>query len=257
MSTSPSNAAKQAQQALGQRLRDVRKDAALSGRALAAATGWHFTRVSKIENGVQSPTDLDIRVWCAACDADEQVTDLVAQARAVQSMYMEFRRRSRGGMKQLMQAPVALYERTERFRIYEHNVVPGLFQTAEYATAMLTFWIGFLETQNDIAAALEARMERQAVIYQGTKTFAVLLEEAALRTWFGGAETLAGQMDRLLAVMTLPNISLGIIPMMGERQAIGSTGFWMFDDSLVALETPTPRPDRQPGEASGSGVRRT
>jgi transcriptional regulator with XRE-family HTH domain len=222
------------------RLRDLRKDAGLSGRALAAATGWHFTRVSKIENGVQGPTDLDIQTWCAACRAQDQVPDLIAQARAVQSMYMEFRRQSRAGVKQLMLvAGGPLYETTERFRIYEHNVIPGLLQTAEYAAAMLTFWIRFLETENDLDAAVAARMERQAVIYRGAKKFAILLEESALRTWFGNAETMAGQLDRLLSVATLPNISLGIIPMMVERQAIGSTGFWMFDDSLVTLETPT------------------
>ena len=44
---------------------------------------------------------------------------------------------------------------------------------------------------------------------------------------------------RLLAVMSLPNVSLGIVLMMTERAAVGSAGFWIFDNSLVALETPT------------------
>lgn len=39
--------------------------------------------------------------------------------------------------------------------------------------------------------------------------------------------------------MALPNISLGIIPLMTERAAVASTGFWIFDDELVAVETPT------------------
>lgn len=46
-------------------------------------------------------------------------------------------------------------------------------------------------------------------------------------------------MDRILALMSLPNVSLGITPLMTERTAVGSTGFWIFDDALVALETPT------------------
>ena len=36
---------------------------------------------------------------------------------------------------------IPLYERTSLFRIYEHNVIPGLFQTAAYCAAMLSFWI--------------------------------------------------------------------------------------------------------------------
>jgi hypothetical protein len=142
-------------------------------------------------------------------------------------------------MKQLMVSAQPLYERTERFRIYEHNVIPGLFQTAEYTTAMLTFWTEFLEARNDIEAAVAAQQSRQAVIYDGSKKFSVILEEAALRTWYGTRLTQAAQLDRLLSVMTLPNIAFGIVPLMTDRTAIGSTGFWIFDDVLVALETPT------------------
>jgi hypothetical protein len=215
-------------------------DAGLSGRDLAAATAQHFTRVSKIEHGTQAPSDKDIRDWCGVCGADEQITDLIATARAVDSAYLEFRRQARAGMKRVLGPhTVSLYEQTEQFRIYEHNVIPGLFQTADYAAAMLSFWIRFLSTPDDMEAAVAARMERQRVLYQSRKRFAVVLEEQALRTWFGTADTQAGQLDRLLAVMSLPTVSIGIIPLMARRAAVGSAGFWIFDNSLVALETPT------------------
>jgi len=240
VTTTPSSSAKQAREALGARLRELRKDAGLSARALAAATGQHFTRVSKIEHGVQAPADHDIRGWCRACAAEDQIPDLIATARAVESSYLEFRRQARSGMRRVLGPhTVQLYEETQLFRVYEHNVIPGLFQTAEYAEAMLSFWVGFLSTPNDIQAAVAARMERQHVIYQRDKQFSVILEEQALRTWFGTAETQAGQLDRLLAVMSLPTVTLGIIPLMKERAAVPSAGFWIFDESLAALETPT------------------
>jgi hypothetical protein len=168
------------------------------------------------------------------------VPDLIATLRAVESAYLEFRRQSRAGMKWVL-GPHTLkrYEQTKVFRIYEHNVIPGLFQTVEYSTAMLSFWIKLLGTPNDVEDAVAIRMERQQVLYKGGKQFATLLEEQALRTWFGTAETQAGQLGRLLELMALPNLHLGIIPLMTERQAVGSTGFWIFDDVLVALETPT------------------
>ncbi|WP_246485768.1 helix-turn-helix domain-containing protein [Kribbella qitaiheensis] len=118
MSTTPSSAAKQAQEALGLRLRELRKDAGLSGRDIAAATGWHFTRVSKMETGVQGLSDLDIRMWCAACGADDEVPDLIAQARTVESMYLELRRQTRAGLRQLIHSLSARHERT--------GPVPGL-----------------------------------------------------------------------------------------------------------------------------------
>jgi transcriptional regulator with XRE-family HTH domain len=240
VTTSPSSAAGQAQEAFGIRLRELRKDAGLTGRALAAATGQHFTRVSKIEHGVQPPSDQDIRDWCRACGAENQIPDLIATLRAVESAYLEFRRQAQAGTKRVLGAhTVALYEQTSLFRIYEHNVIPGLFQTADYSAAMLSFWIDFLQTPNDLDEAVATRMERQRVIYQRGKRFAVVLEEQALRTWFGDAATQAGQLDRLMAVMSLPNVSLGIVPMMTERAGVPSVGFWMFDNVLVALETPT------------------
>lgn len=240
MTITPSSSAKQAREALGARLRELRKDAGLSARALAAATGQHFTRVSKIEHGVQAPGDHDIRDWCRACAAVHQIPDLIATARAVESSYLEFRRQARSGMRRVLGPhTVQLYEDTHLFRVYEHNVIPGLFQTAEYAEAMLSFWVGFLNTPNDIQAAVAARMERQHVIYQRDKQFSVILEEQALRTWFGTAETQAGQLDRLLAIMSLPTVTLGIVPLMKERAAVPSAGFWIFDESLAALETPT------------------
>jgi transcriptional regulator with XRE-family HTH domain len=240
VTTPPSSSAREAQRALGARLREIRRDAGLSGRALAAATGQHFTRVSKIEHGVQPPTDNDIRDWCRACGAGEQVPDLIATARVVESAYLEFRRQARAGMKRVVGAhTLALYERTGQFRIYEHNVIPGLFQTAAYCAAMLSFWIGFLETPADLDAAVAARMERQKVIFEAGRRFAVVLEEQALRTWFGTAEVQAGQLGRLLEMMSVPTVSLGIVPLMTERTGVASAGFWIFDDSLVALETPT------------------
>ncbi|MBW8803532.1 MAG: helix-turn-helix domain-containing protein [Catenulisporales bacterium] len=240
MTTKPSSAAQQAREALGVRLRELRKDAGLTARVLAAQTGIHYTRVSKVENGIVSPSETEVHSWCRVCGAEDQDPDLIATLRAVESAYVEYRRQSRSGMKRVLGAHTpALYEQTQVFRIYEHNVVPGLFQTADYTRSMLEFWIRFLSTPNDIEEALAVRVQRQQVIYRPDKRFFVVLEEQALRTWFGSAEVQAGQLDRLLTVMSLPNVSLGIIPLMVERNGVASAGFWIFDDLLVALETPT------------------
>ena len=240
MTTIPSSAAQQAREDLGARLREIRLDAGLSARALADETGQHFTRISKLEHGTKAPSDTDIRDWCRVCNADDQADDLIATARAVASAYLEFRQQARAGMRRVV-GPHTLrrYQDTALFRIYEHNVIPGLFQTADYAAAMLTFWIRFLGTPDDLEAAVAVRMERQRVLYQGRKQFSAVLEEQALRTWFGDAATQAGQLDRLLAVDVAANVSVSIIPLMTERAAVPPAGFWIFDDMLAALETPT------------------
>ena len=240
MNTSPSSATREAQKALGARLREIRRAAGISGRALATRTGQHFTRVSKIENGVQAPGESDIRDWCAACGAESEVADLIAEQRAVSSLYMQYRHSSRAGMKRVLGSHTQeRYEATKLFRVYEHNVIPGLFQTAEYTRAMLEFWFDFLSAPSDIDEAVAVRMERQRVLYRPGKRISAVLEEQALRTWFGSADVQLGQLDRLLTVMSLPSVSLGVIPLMRQRSGVPPAGFWIFDDDMAALETPT------------------
>ena len=46
-----------------------------------------------------------------------------------------------------------------------------------------------------------------------------------------------GQLDRLLAVSSLPNVSLGIIPARARLSLAPSNAFIIFDDRLVMIET--------------------
>jgi transcriptional regulator with XRE-family HTH domain len=236
----PSSSAKEAKKALGARMREVRKDAGLTARALALLTDQHYTRVSKIENGAQVPTDKDIRLWCAACDAEDQVPDLIATARAVESAYLEYRRQARAGVKRAV-GPFTWerYAATATFRIYEHNLIPSEFQTQAYCGAMLSFWIEFLAVPNDLQAAVEERMRRQEVINWRGKEFRVVLEEQALRTWIADPPVHAGQLGRLLEVMGNPAVTFGIIPLMRRRSGVPSTPFMIFGEDLVGLETPS------------------
>lgn len=232
----PTTPVKQAREALGARLREIRADANLTGRALASACEWHFTKISKLEHGAQAPSEQDIREWCRACDAEDQVRDLIATVRAIESMYVEWQRHMRTGLKRSQTLSLPLYERTKLFRGYENTVIPGLFHTAEYAAAIFRFWNEFLDLPGDVDDAVAARMERQRVLYTGARRFAFVLEEQTLRTRVGDTEVMLGQLDRVLAVMSLPRVSLGIIPASGERHCLSQGSFWIFDEERVKAE---------------------
>ncbi|RZU52642.1 transcriptional regulator with XRE-family HTH domain [Krasilnikovia cinnamomea] len=228
---------KQAREALGARLREVRRDAGLTGRALAERCNWHFTKISKLEHGTQTPSEADIGAWCRACGADAEIPDLVATMRAIESMYIEWQRHMRAGMKRAQSSAVPLYEKTKLFRGYENTVIPGLFHTAEYAASIFAWWADFLALPNDAEAAVAARMERQQVLYTGDRRFLFVLEEQVLHTRVGNTEVMLGQLDRLLAVISLPRVSVGIIPANGRRQCLSQGSFWIFDERLVQIET--------------------
>lgn len=232
-----SSQVQQAKEALGARLREIRKDANLTGRALASLGGWHPAKITKIEYGRQNPSEDDLRAWCRHCQATDQTPDLIATARNIESMYIEWKRQLRTGLKRQQEASAPLYERAHLFRIYHPALIPGLFQTAEYVAAIMRKSRTLLEIPDDVDDAVATRMERQRVLYAGDRRFLVILEEQALRTRVGDVDVMAGQLDRLMAVMGLQRVSLGIIPSTGARQVWPSEGFFIFDGTTVRVET--------------------
>jgi hypothetical protein len=226
-------------QALGARLREIRVEARLNARQLAGLTGWHFTKVSRLEHGVRPPTAEDIETWCRHCGAEDQVQDLTAAARAVDAMYTEWRRMMRSGLKHFQDSYYPLYEQTARFRVYQTMFMPDLLATAEYTAAVLVPWAELMSLSTDVDAAVAARMKRQELLYNGNRRFEVILEEQALFTQVGGIDVMAGQLDRLMTMATMPRVSMGIVPARISRLAMMQSSFWIYDDSLVTVETPS------------------
>ena len=240
MSTTPASLAAEGRRELGIRLRQIRKAAGLTGKELALATGQHFTRISRIENGVQPPTERNIRDWCTACGAADQIPDLLATAQVTESAYLEWTRQARAGMKHLGGLhTIATYRRTTNFRIHEPIVLPGIFQTEAYVRAMLAYWHQYLDAPDDTDATIAMRAERTAIALSPAKRINVILGEQALHTRRGTTAEHADQLTHLLSLMRLPSVTVGIIPADAQRQAIATIGFWIFDNSAVALETPT------------------
>jgi Domain of unknown function (DUF5753) len=60
-----------------------------------------------------------------------------------------------------------------------------------------------------------------------------------MTTRVGNTDIMAGQLDRLLAVMSLPRVSLGIIPQATPRKTFTQVPFWIYDNTMVGVETPT------------------
>lgn len=242
MSDSPSSsssAAQAAREALAARLAHLMRDAGLTGRALSARCGWHPAKTSRILTAKATPSDADLRAWTAACGAGDQAEDLIATARAVDSLYMEWRRLHRAGMRRAQEDALTRTAASLTCRVYTSNVIPGFFQTAPYATALLRSIAGFQGTPDDVAEAVAARLARARYLYEGRHRFVVLLEEWVLRSRIGTEEDMAGQLAHLLNMMLLPSVSLGIIPLGTPRAVWPLEAFYLYDDHQAVIETLT------------------
>lgn len=236
MTRHPSSSVQAAREALAERLREIRLDAGLTGRDVADRAGWNASKSSRLENAVTPPSDADIRAWCAACGVPKLAPDLIAASRTAESMYVEWKRLQRTGLRQLQESYVPLFERTKTFRIYCSNVVPGLLQTPAYATALLGEITSFRGTPDDVTKAVAARVDRARVLREGNHRFAILVEESVLRYRIGDASTMAGQLGHLLAVMSLPAVSLGVIPFTAERGMWPIETYSIYDDEQAQVE---------------------
>ncbi len=232
-----SSSAWQARQALGARFGEIRKDAGLTGRALAELCGWHEAKVSRIEHARTAPSADDIRVWCLHCGAPSETDNLLASLRSVEDMFVEWRRMERTGLKRAQEAVLPLWERTRIFRAYSGWLIPGVVQTPAYTRAILRAIAIRRGLPDDTDEAADVRADRLRLLREGDHRFFVVIEESLLRTVIGGADVMAGQLGHLITVASLPSVSLGIIPMGLERDVIWPVeDFWIFDERQVNVE---------------------
>jgi transcriptional regulator with XRE-family HTH domain len=239
----------EARNALGKRLRELRHAAGFSGRELAESLSWPPSKVSKLENGRQTPTDDDVRGWTRATNAEVETEALLASLHTLEVQHAEWRRILRTGLKPRQQEHIEWDQKTRLFRAFEATVIPGLLQTAQYARARFAEGIRRLKLPNDINEAVAARVQRQEILYRPDKRFHFVLTEAALRFRLCPTEVMLGQLDRLVSFSALPNVRLGIIGFDTQYATSPWHGFWMYDNERVLVETFSAALDlRQPQE---------
>jgi transcriptional regulator with XRE-family HTH domain len=225
---------------LGAQLRHLREGAHLSGKDLAARLRWQASKVSRIENARQSANEDDVVVWGQAVQAPPEVIDeLIAQSLALLERQDSWRQRHKSGLAALQEDVRDLESRTKLFRVFEPGVVIGLLQTAEYARNIFSKVRRLYGSADDIDAAIRVRMRRQDILYDPARRFRFLLPEAVLRYRLAPDDVMRGQLDRLLAVTTLPNVEFGVIPFSAQLPSALLNGFWIYNESMVGVPTRT------------------
>ena len=106
---------------------------------------------------------------------------------------------------------VGLEQAAASIRTYEPMFVPGLLQTEGYARSVIE--LGRPAPPEDIDRRVALRMGRQQVLdtSSGLGYWAVI-DEAALRRPMGGDRAMRDQLEHLLKVSDLPNVTLQVLP---------------------------------------------
>ena len=227
----------EARTALGQRLRELRNTAGITGRQLAESLSWPASKVSKLENGRQTPTDEDIRGWTRVTGSEAEAEALLASLHTLEIQHAEWQRQITTGLRPHQREIADLDAKTRFFRAFESTFIPGLLQTAEYARYRFNQSITVFKAKNDVSEAVQARVKRQEILYRPDKRFHFVLTEGALRYRLCPPEVMLGQLDRLMSFAALPNVRLGIIPFETAYAVAPTHGFWLLDNSRAMVET--------------------
>jgi transcriptional regulator with XRE-family HTH domain len=227
---------------LGLMLRKMREHKGLTLEQVADLMECSQSKISRIETGHSSVNTRDVRDLLGIYGVTgEDAEDFIALARAA---------RQRGWWHPytavLVSAYVGLETDAKQIKTYEHQVMPGLMQTPQYAEAL---WRTARPDLGDeeISNRVRVRMERQSLLHRPNNpiSFEAVLDEAVLSRPVGGDVVMREQLRRLYEATSMPNVMIQVLPFeVGAHAAVdGTFAILEFtepnDSSMVYAENAT------------------
>jgi transcriptional regulator with XRE-family HTH domain len=228
---------------IGVALRRMRKARRMSGRALAEAVGLSQSTISRIERGIGSPDLDDIRRIARAVGADDDDSgELVRRAQRWQDRMTDWRPTSDSLAGR--QRSVADWESEASSVIdFQPTVLPGLLQISPYAKAVLRLFQPLTRlpretlTEAAVLAAVSARVRRQLILADRSKSFSFVITEGALRNPPCSPAEMLAQIHHLREVAAgYENVSLAVVPDGAPGMVPPLNGFTVLDDHIVIID---------------------
>ncbi|MGW9635423.1 helix-turn-helix domain-containing protein [Nocardiopsis alba] len=209
-------------------LRNMREERKLKIDSVNKKLGWSSGKLSRMErNEWKLPSVRDMKDLAEVYDLPDEMREaLVSLAREsrVRGWWVDFKDVLRGGLADFETG-------ASMIRTFEALLIPGLFQTPDYAAAVLRG--GRVLSDDDIDRKVNGRMRRQEILTEdGPRVWAVV-DEAALRKQVGGVEVMSAQIQHLVEMAERPNIDIQVV-----RDAQGSHA--AMDGSFMILDFPDP-----------------
>jgi transcriptional regulator with XRE-family HTH domain len=192
---------------LGLELRQLRENANLTIEQVAVRLEVSDSKISRIENGQVSATPRDVRDMAALYGVTGQrMENLMQLARETREKAWWT------GYSELPVDSAAFEAEATSILMFAPSIVPGLFQTPDYARAILRGIYCDLPRE-EIERRVEFRMKRQARLAESTPpTLWAVLDEAILHRMIGDPMIMHHQLKSLAETAALPNVTLQLLP---------------------------------------------
>ena len=197
---------------LGSELRRLREDHSIKLEEVAERLGVAASTLSRIETG-KAPTK---SVYLTAMLEMYGVTD-PAQRQVLVDMAREGHRKGWWSVyDDVLPSGFGIYIGLEAeaagLRAFEGEVVQGLFQTPDYARAILRE-VQVRDTDEQVERLVDLRIKRQEVLDRNPPLDVwMILDEAVVRRTVGGPGVMRDQLARLVEASRKPNVTLQVLP---------------------------------------------
>ncbi|MFH8991043.1 helix-turn-helix domain-containing protein [Streptomyces sp. NPDC017940] len=221
---------------IGRALRELREASGKQAKAVARSAVMSPSKLSKIENEALAPSLIDVERILTALEVSEEVkARLTEAARKAATEATAWRILRRTGLHKHQDEIRAIEAQTTLMRLFQPSCIPGLLQTPEYARVILGRH-GY--TQGVLEKMMGARLLRQEVLHDTDRTFRFVITESVLRWKIVRPSMLAAQLDKLITMSRMPNVSIGVLPLSAPVADLPSSSFVLFDTSLAIMEIP-------------------
>ncbi len=208
-----------------------------SQAAFAKPLGWAASKVTRIEQGIQVPTEQDITDWANEAGLGKgeraQLLAMLEEFDTMRSTFKE-RMRSEGGQEGVQEGYNDLTAGAALTRSYQTAWVPGILQTRAYATSVLEQMADLHNWAVDVDKAVERRLQRRELLYDGTHAFEFIIHGAVLESVFVPPPVLAEQIRWLMTFTDMPRIRFGVVPLRRPIKTAPQAPFVMYDDLVIS-----------------------
>lgn len=220
---------------LGSALRALRVASGKEAKAVARSALMSPSKLSKIENARLAASAADVeRILTAIGVSAEVEAEYTEAARASATETTAWRLLKRIGVHKGQQAAKALEAQMSMLRLFQPALVPGLLQTPEYIRAVLR---RHDLSEDALTRTINGRLERQAVLYDNSKSLRFIITEPVLRWRIVPSQMMAAQLDRIVSMSRLPHVDIRVVPLRIQQHDIANHAFVIRDDRMVTIET--------------------
>jgi transcriptional regulator with XRE-family HTH domain len=198
--------------ALGTQLRRLREASHITSAEAADAIRATPSKISRLERGRTTARQRDVADLLSLYGVTDQAQREELLEIVRQSSAPGWWQQYSDVLPRWFESYIGLEKAASVIRSYEVQFVQGLLQIEDYARAVIL--IGNAHAPADeIDRRVSLRMRRQELLTQpGAPELWAVLDEAALRRSPGGPQVMRAQLEYLLEVTELPNVTLQIVP---------------------------------------------